>query len=113
MRTFGKIAVCVFTGLWVVLSQAQQPTAGGALRETKLDYNFDVRPILSDNCFRCHGPDAKSRQAGLRLDQSQSAYAQAIVPGKPEQSELIARVTSKDASYRMPPASVAQRTYGG
>ncbi len=106
MRTFGKIALCVFTGLWVVLSQAQQPAAGGALRQTKLDYNFDIRPILSDNCFRCHGPDAKSRQAGLRLDQSQSAYVQAIVPGKPDQSELIARVTSKDASYRMPPASV-------
>ena len=80
--------------------------AAGYGQQTTVDYNFQVRPILSDNCFRCHGPDAKSRQAGLRLDQKESAYAQAIAPGKPGQSELIARVSSTDPSYRMPPPSV-------
>src|SRR5580704_3459083 len=69
----------------------------------RVDYNWEVRPILSDNCFRCHGPDAKSRQAGMRLDQKESAYAQAISPGKPDQSELVNRISSTDPSYRMPP----------
>jgi cytochrome c553 len=111
------VSFCIFAAIAALCAvvSAQQPVATGPVQkklentkpdETKLDYNFDVRPILSDNCFRCHGPDAKSRQAGLRLDQSQSAYARAIMPGKPEQSQLIARVTSSDASYRMPPASV-------
>jgi len=79
---------------------AQQPPAEP---QKKIDFNWEVRPILSDNCFRCHGPDAKSRQAGLRLDQKASAYGQAIVPGKPEDSELVNRISSTDPSYRMPP----------
>jgi mono/diheme cytochrome c family protein len=88
-------------GIVALSSVAQQ-----APRPEKVDYNFEVRPILSDNCFRCHGPDSKSRQAGLRLDQAESAYAHAIVPGKPNESEIIARVSSTDPSYRMPPASL-------
>src|SRR3954471_18889225 len=69
----------------------------------KIDFNWQVRPILSDNCFRCHGPDSNSRQAGLRLDKKDAAYAQAIQPGNPEQSELVKRITSNDPSWRMPP----------
>src|SRR5688572_33080753 len=79
----------------------------------QISYNFQVRPILSDKCFNCHGPDANKRQAGLRLDIAEEAYkalkehprAHAIVPGKPEQSELFLRVSSTDTSYMMPPAS--------
>jgi len=77
----------------------------------KITYNFDIRPILSDKCFKCHGPDANHREAHLRLDIADSAYAPlkntkgayAIVPGKPERSELLKRVSSPDAGYQMPP----------
>jgi cytochrome c553 len=96
------IAAAVTLGLWVAVAAAQQSQSAPAGAE-RIDYNWQVRPILSDNCFRCHGPDAKSRQAGLRLDQKESAYAQAIAPGKPDQSELVNRVSSTDPSYRMPP----------
>ena len=74
-----------------------------------VSYNFDIRPILSDKCYACHGPDAKKREAGLRLDVAENAYAKlkdgkgvAIFPGKPEQSEVYKRITSVDPSYQMP-----------
>ena len=74
-----------------------------------VSYNFDIRPILSDKCYACHGPDAKKREAGLRLDMAESAYGKlkdkkgvAIFPGKPEQSELYKRITSVDPEYQMP-----------
>jgi len=77
----------------------------------KISYNFQVRPIFSDKCFKCHGPDANKRQAGLRLDIEEEAYkalkehprAHAVVPGYPDSSELFARITSTDTGYRMPP----------
>ncbi len=76
-----------------------------------LDYNFHIRPILSDKCFACHGPDANTREAGLRLDTPEGAYAalqdqekkHAIVPGKPEESEVFLRITSEDSTMLMPP----------
>jgi hypothetical protein len=75
----------------------------------QVSYNFDIRPILSDKCYACHGPDAKKREAGLRLDMPENAYAKlkdgkgvAIFPGKPEQSEVYKRITSVDPSYQMP-----------
>ncbi|HEX4373683.1 MAG TPA: c-type cytochrome domain-containing protein, partial [Puia sp.] len=76
-----------------------------------VSYNFNIRPILSDKCFKCHGPDANKRQAHLRLDIGDSAYAAlketkgafAIVPGKPGQSELWKRISSSDLTYMMPP----------
>ncbi|HND53427.1 MAG TPA: DUF1549 domain-containing protein, partial [Pirellulaceae bacterium] len=88
---------------WPTIALLVQVTLG------PLEYNRDVRPILSDKCFRCHGPDAQSRRAELRLDQRESAVAPrdgraaAVVPGKPDASELIARITSPDAERRMPP----------
>lgn len=72
-------------------------------------YRRDVLPILSDRCFKCHGPDSATRKAGLRLDQSDAAKAAldsgapAIVPGKPGDSELVKRIMSKDADEMMPP----------
>ncbi|HVX48888.1 MAG TPA: DUF1549 domain-containing protein, partial [Chitinophagaceae bacterium] len=76
----------------------------------EVSYNFDIRPILSDKCFACHGPDANKRKAHLRLDIGDSAYAPlqetkgafAIVPGKPGESELYKRITSTDPTYQMP-----------
>ena len=74
-----------------------------------IDFNRDVRPILSDKCFACHGPDEAERTGGFRLDVQESAFGEAdsglrpIVPGDLESSELILRITSDDESLRMPP----------
>lgn len=71
----------------------------------KVKFNRDVRPILSDKCFFCHGPDPKKREADLRLDMRDEALeAKAFVPGKAEISELIHRVLTTDADDHMPPA---------
>ncbi len=75
-----------------------------------VSYNFHIRPMLSDKCFACHGPDAKKREAGLRLDIAEAAFAPlretkgafAFVAGNPEQSEVYRRITSEDPSYQMP-----------
>ena len=80
--------------------------ASGAER---LHYNRDIRPILSDKCFHCHGPDKNKRDSGLRLDVREDALAlrdgiHAIVPGKPDESEIIARISTTDADEHMPPA---------
>ena len=70
-----------------------------------LSYNRDIRPILSDNCFQCHGPDEKTRKGKFRLDVRDDAVAKgAIVPGKPEDSELITRVFTKNLDDLMPPS---------
>ena len=78
--------------------------AGSSPAEEKLQFNRDIRFILSDNCFLCHGPDKNRRQADLRLDiRSEAMGQQAIVPGKPEESEVVARIYSTDADVLMPP----------
>ena len=74
-----------------------------ALAEEPVDFNRDIRPILSENCFACHGFDAAARKAKLRLDTREGAIAAVIVPGKPEESELIKRVKSDDPDELMPP----------
>jgi hypothetical protein len=84
---------------------------GGRTAKGKVDFNFDVKPILSDKCFACHGPDAKKRQAGLRLDNEEGAFKAlnsnpnhfAIVKGNAEESILLKRVFSEDALFQMPP----------
>src|SRR5437867_1776882 len=79
--------------------------------ESTVSFDRDVRPILSNHCWKCHGPDVNERKAGLRLDQPDAARLpaesgqRAIVPGKPSESELIKRVLSTDPDERMPPAS--------
>ncbi|MBL8215254.1 MAG: DUF1553 domain-containing protein [Bryobacterales bacterium] len=73
-------------------------------------FNRDIRPLLSDRCFACHGPDSANRKAGLRLDQEQAAKSPnragkiAIVPGKPQQSLAFVRIISDNKALRMPPA---------
>ena len=69
-----------------------------------IGFNKDVRPILSDKCFACHGADAKAKNIPLRLDLEAEAKRRAIVPGNPEASELIKRVTATQPARRMPPA---------
>src|SRR5580693_3338283 len=87
------------------------PACGGTKSaSSELQFNRDIRPILSDRCFKCHGPDKNSRKANLRLDMGESAYAQSkksdgcpIVPGKPEESLVCRRIFSTDADEIMPP----------
>jgi hypothetical protein len=74
-----------------------------------IDFNRDIRPILSENCFQCHGPDSGTREADLRLDRQEDALADrggyaAIVPGDIEASEFVRRITSEDEFELMPPA---------
>jgi hypothetical protein len=79
------------------------PNVAAAAAPGKVDYNFQVRPILADRCFVCHGPDEKNRKAKLRLDLPEVAYARhAVVPGKPDESKLVKRITADDDD-RMPP----------
>lgn len=93
-----RILLGVFIAAWTV------PPVGGFADD--VSFNRDIRPILSENCFQCHGPDAASRQADLRLDQRQAAVEYfAIVPGKPDESALIDRITSDDPDLMMPPPS--------
>jgi mono/diheme cytochrome c family protein len=83
--------------------------ASAAPPAEKVDYNFQVRPILADRCFVCHGPDEKARKAKLRLDVREAALSrEAFVPGKPDESELARRITATDDD-RMPPASSTLR----
>ncbi|MBI3118695.1 MAG: PSD1 domain-containing protein, partial [Candidatus Hydrogenedentes bacterium] len=85
------------------LVYAQPPAAD------PVKFNRDIRPLLSENCFKCHGPDAKQRKAGLRLDDPASATvtlesgARAVVPGARAESALWARITAVDPDERMPP----------
>jgi hypothetical protein len=83
--------------------------AYAAAAQDAIEFNRDVRPILADSCFRCHGPDAAARQADLRLDDEPAAKSPrddgpAIVPGKPDDSQLWRRITAADPDERMPPA---------
>nr|WP_182867933.1 PSD1 and planctomycete cytochrome C domain-containing protein [Rhodopirellula sp. JC639] len=77
--------------------------------ERPLSFNRDVRPILSDKCFFCHGPDDTHRAADLRLDRSEAAYEVAIEPGDADESELIARILDPDPDVQMPPPDTGKR----
>lgn len=105
------------------------PTAGAALvlflflapempargDEKKIDFSRDIRPILSNNCFKCHGFDEKQRQAGLRLDVQEGfsatleSGAVAVVPGKSAESELVKRITHADPAEKMPPETSGKK----
>jgi mono/diheme cytochrome c family protein len=83
--------------------------AAAGAADTPVDFNRDIRPILSDNCFACHGPDENTRKAGFRLDLKEEAFQalddgrHAIVPGDAANSELARRITTDDPDDRMPP----------
>jgi hypothetical protein len=89
--------------------------ARAADKPEPVDYNRDVRPILSKNCFACHGQDDSHRRARLRLDRREGATLKlrdgrtAVVPGSPEKSELLRRVAADDPDVRMPPAETGNR----
>ncbi|MEC9004341.1 MAG: DUF1549 domain-containing protein, partial [Planctomycetota bacterium] len=83
------------------LSPAADPEAVTA--GPVIEFNRDIRPILSNKCIACHGPDQKQRKAKLRLDTEASAKESVIVPGDVNGSELVARITSTDKELQMPP----------
>lgn len=103
------------SGLTLSLFTAQGATRspGGTLHE--IDFNQQIRPILSENCFLCHGPDASERKGGLRLDLREEALkpaksgAIAIVPGHPEKSVLLTRVSHTDPDEIMPPPKTGKK----
>src|SRR5262245_43529170 len=75
-----------------------------------VEFNRDIRSILADNCYACHGPDNNKREADLRLDREEDALAQRdegrpIVPGRPDESLVVRRLLSNDPEERMPPGS--------
>lgn len=103
-------SVSLATIVWNCTSSSAAETGG---IPDEVDYNFHIRPILSDRCFKCHGPDVNKREANLRLDTPEGAYAalkdnpkaHAIVAGNLEQSEVYQRIIAKDTSVLMPPPS--------
>jgi hypothetical protein len=109
----GCVWRCIFAGL--VLLALVAPSVQGESAGDTIDFGRDIRPILADRCFKCHGPDAGQRQAGLRLDAAEHLLAggdsgeSALVPGKPQQSQLFRRITDEDPSERMPPQEEGAR----
>jgi hypothetical protein len=103
----GLTTLVVFLSLSATALAARPPAVPAG--EDPVDYNRQVRPILSNNCYQCHGPDADERQADLRLDLRDEALAPAesgrpaIVPGKPDESPLVKRVFSTKKGQVMPP----------
>ncbi|MBK8001308.1 MAG: DUF1549 domain-containing protein [Verrucomicrobia bacterium] len=103
--------------VWMACTSLASQTHA-APKSDRIDFNRDVRRILSENCFNCHGPDAKERKGGgqsLRLDVEDSAKAKlgngsrAVVPGHPAQSEMIRRIEATDLDDRMPPPETGKK----
>lgn len=98
------ISAPIFLGMASVGVHAAEP----------IDFNRQVRPILADKCFACHGPDEKHREAELRLDvATMNPDSHAIVRGHPEQSEMIARILSNDPDQKMPPPKLGKELKSG
>ena len=102
-----RLFPCLLAGLLVPQSLQADPKP--------VDYSREIRPILSDLCYKCHGPDEKERKAGLRLDTQDGAVAKldsgaaALVPGKSGESELLQRLLSTDPNEVMPPPSLGKK----
>ena len=98
-------------GGWRVPARSRPAPAAMA---SEIRYGRDIRPILSDRCFQCHGPDRAKQQAGLRLDSFEAATqartgGAAIVPGAPERSTMLERIHHADPDLTMPPPDSGKR----
>ncbi|MEC8337210.1 MAG: PSD1 and planctomycete cytochrome C domain-containing protein [Planctomycetota bacterium] len=105
-----RIAFQILFGFLLFSAAINRGIAG----EETVDFSQSIRPILSDACYQCHGPDEKERQAGLRLDQRKSLLANrdtrpAVVPGNHSESEIFHRITSNDPEMRMPPPDAVRQ----
>jgi hypothetical protein len=106
-----KLLPVIVLGIFLSLLLLSRCATSGNDLAGKLDYNFHIRPILSDKCFACHGPDANKREAGLRLDTEEGAYSAlkessgmfAIIPGNKVNSAVWHRINSQDPQEMMPP----------
>ncbi len=104
-----RAVVGLFSGLLLALSATAALAESPDAKQPKVDFDREVVGILSNNCFKCHGPDEANRKSGLRLDKRDAAIKPAesgkvaIVPGKTDQSELVRRIFSADDDERMPP----------
>src|SRR5271168_338665 len=100
----------IATPVWLMAcSLIFLPAPSRAANESgRVDFNRDIRPILSESCYQCHGPDRNKRKADLRLDTRDGLFratpdSTIVVAGKPDQSELLSRIMSEDGDFRMPP----------
>ena len=113
MRTRLLLTLGIFASIVWFLNTTKTASVTPAQAPVKpVDFNRDIRPILSDTCFKCHGPDEKQRMANLRLDDTEGLFVdrggyRIIVPGNAAQSKLFQKISSQDDSIRMPP------TYSG
>src|SRR5262249_11056814 len=101
------LACAALAWAWTTAAAAEPPSP-------PVEFNRDIRPVLSDTCFQCHGPDKARRKAKLRLDTEEGAFAdlggyRALVPGDLARSELFARITAGDVKRRMPPEGSGRR----
>ncbi|HRE66314.1 MAG TPA: PSD1 and planctomycete cytochrome C domain-containing protein [Cyclobacteriaceae bacterium] len=102
--------ICIALISSVIISGCRQDKSTAEALDS-VDYNLHIRPLLSDRCFKCHGPDANQRKANLRLDTPEGARAalkdnpsaHAIIPGNPDKSEVYVRISASDTSEVMPP----------
>ena len=78
--------------------------------DERVSYLRDIKPILSDSCYTCHGPDEAAREADMRLDLRDSALRHAIVAGNPSKSKMFQRITSEDVDERMPPREIRRNS---
>src|SRR5437879_9512986 len=102
------LAGLVLVAATCLISNAAAASVDRAAGKGSVDFSRDILPILSDNCFQCHGPDEKARKGKLRLDTREGAFRvkdgkAVIVPGKSAESELFRRITTKDTDDLMPP----------
>ena len=111
MHLLVHVTRCCLTAI-VIVQVSQFAFADDATKS--VDFNRDIKPIISNACYRCHGPDSAERKGGLRLDTPEGAHGDlgghsAIVPGQPDASELIKRLTTDDPDLAMPPSGAGKR----
>ncbi len=108
----GLIVIGLIPETWIAAAQI-----GSAPKGKRVDFNRDIRPILSDNCFACHGPDDGQRMADLRLDTKEGIFAargdyQVVLPGRASESRLFQRISARDRALRMPPSTFERQLTG-
>ena len=112
IRRVYSITLAGFLSLCGITAPGAEPSRHDA---AKVDFNREIRPILTENCYKCHGPDDGARKAKLRFDVREPALKPAksgkvaIAPGAPEKSEMIARITTPDDDDRMPPLKTGKK----